>query len=158
MRYPLLHARDRSVGRGEARAERLFWVQVEVCENVLTLAVGYQYLYALIGHLAGDACLGEHAPTPEVRLAGLYVGGQIVCRTYLPYHLSLRVRRVSVIDAIYVAQYDERLCIHHGGYQAAQLIVIRKHQLRHRDGIVLIDYGNHTIGQHHVHAALLIEV
>ena len=44
-------------------------------------------------------------------------------------------------DAIDVGEQDERVGFHHLGDEARQFIVIGKHQLSDRDGVVLVDDG-----------------
>ena len=67
-------------------------------------------------------------------------------------------RQAIVIDAVYVAQDNQGLHIHHGGYQSGEFVVIGEHQFADGDCVVLVDNGNYSVFQHDGHAVLLVEV
>ena len=63
-----------------------------------------------------------------------------------------------VINSVNIAQYHQRLHIHHGSHQSGQLIIIGKHQFRNTDGIIFIHNRQHPILQHHHHAVALVQI
>ncbi|CDB12025.1 unknown [Bacteroides sp. CAG:633] len=77
---------------------------------------------------------------------------------YLGDNYRAGVGRRPVVDAVYVAQYDEGLCVHHGGDKSAEFVVVGEHKFADGDGIVLVDDGDDTVLKHDGHAAFLVQV
>ena len=78
----------------------------QIDQNMVFLAVGYNDGNALIGHLAGNGSLGQHAAPAESRFLRLYIVRKILSLLHLPYHLRTGVRRRTIVYAVNIAQYD----------------------------------------------------
>ena len=121
-------------------------------------AVGYPHGDSLRCHLAGYACLGGHAPSAQAGLFPTDVGRKVLVRLHLAYQPCFGVRRQSGVDAVDVAQDDERVDIHHRGDESGEFVVVRKHQFGDRNRVVLVHDGQHAAAEHHVHAGTLVQV
>ena len=158
MRNPLLHARHAALSRSKARTHHAAGPQHQVGQHVLAPPVGNDYLDALVGHLAGHATLGHHAAAPEARLFRADILLQVPVRLHLADNLRARRARRTVIDAVHVAQDDQCLHVHHRGDKPGKFVVVREHQLRDADRVVLVHDGNHPVFEHHHHAVALVQV
>ena len=130
----------------------------QVGQDVVALAVGDVHVDAPRRYLAGDAGFGVHAAPSQARLVALDVVVQPVVGADFAQNVRRRVGGRAVVDAVDVAQDDERLYLHHRGYLAGQFVVVGEHQFAERDGVVLVDDGDDAVLQHHPHAVLLRQV
>ena len=156
--YPALEARSGHCGGGELGANGVAFARYDVGQYVVALAVGNDYSYPLVGHLTGDTVFGYHASAAEARTLGHDVVGEVEVGVDTAYHLGAGLTRVAVVDAVDVAEYDERVAVEHGGHESRQLVVVGEHQFGHADGIVLVDNGYDAVAQHHHHAVALVEI
>ena len=65
---------------------------------------------------------------------------------------------MPIVDAVNIAEQYQRVCLHHLGDEAAEFVVIGKHQLGDADGVVLIDDRQHVVLKHHGHTSTLVTV
>ncbi len=64
----------------------------------------------------------------------------------------------TVVDAVDVAQDDERLGVHHRRHEAREFVVVGEHQFGDRDRVVLVDDRDDARREHRLHAVALVEV
>ena len=156
---PFFDLRDRSRGRNEARRDDFGSFGQQLRQDVVSFAVRHDYLDPFVGHLHRDSAFGQHTSAAELRFPGADVLRQVVAlRADLPQYARCGVCRVAVVDAVDVAEDNQRLDVHHRGDQARQLVVVGEHQFRQRDRVVLVDDRDHAVFEHHRHAVLLVQV
>ena len=80
---PLFHAGYSAFCRNKARTNRLCRMLQQIDQNMVFLAVGYNDGNALIGHLAGNGSLGQHAAPAESRFLRLYIVRKILSLLHL---------------------------------------------------------------------------
>ena len=73
-------------------------------------------------------------------------------------HLRRGVGGRAVVDAVDVAQDNQRFGLHHGRHESRKFVVVGEHQLGDRDGVVLVDDWDHAVGEHDLHAVALVEI
>ena len=112
--------------------------------------------------MAKPSLLAIHFLTPEAALGAGSKRVDVLREVFRGFHtaddLRCGVGGRAVVDAVDVAQDNERLGVHHGRDEPRELVVVGEHQFGDRDGVVLVDDRQHAVGEHRLHAVALVEV
>ena len=156
--YPFLYTRHAIRCRNKTRTHRFFGVLQQIHQYIVLLPVGYDDGNTLIRHFAGNGRLGQHASPAETRFLHPDIVGQVFPLLHLSDDPGTGSRRRAVINTVDIAQDNQRLHVHHGSNHARKLIIVGKHQFRHRNGIIFVYNRNDSVFQHHHHAVALVEI
>ncbi len=155
---PLLDPRSGAGRRLETCAHDIAAREDQIGQDAVAAAVGDHDLDALARDARRDAAFGRHAPAAARGACGVDILREVAARSHAADDLRRGVRGRSVVDAVDVAQDDERLGVHHRGHEAREFVVVGEHQFGDRDGVVLVDDRDDARGEHRLHAVALVEV
>ena len=82
----------------------------------------------------------------------------VVARLHPGYEARGGVGRVAGVEAVDVAEYDERVAVEHSRDETGKLVVVGEHQFGYAHGVVLVDNRYDAVSQHHHHAVALVEI
>jgi hypothetical protein len=155
---PLLDPRSRSGSRFETRAYDVAVREDQIRQDIVAAAVGDHDLDALARRARRNAALGRHASATARGTRRVDVLREVAARGDAADDLRGGVRRRTVVDAVDIAQDDERLGSHHRRHETRKFVVVGEHQLRDRDRVVLVDDRDDARREHRLHAVALVEV
>lgn len=114
----------------ELRVHSLLRSLGKLLEDVVSLTVGDDNLYAFVGNLPGYVGLGHHSAAAEVTLAGLDIFAEVAVVVDHRDDTRVLVGRIAVEDTVYIGENDQRVGVHHRCHESCKLIVIGEHQLQ----------------------------
>ena len=156
--YPFLQCSGRLRVRQKDSMKSLLRMFKQVDKHILTLSIRYHHSDTLICDASGNVTLARHAATSQRAFLVADIFIEISSRLHYFYNRSPWIIRITIIDAVNIAQNNKFVGIHHRSDKTGKFIVVGKHKFRYTYRVVFVYNRNHPILNHHLHTRPLVKI